>query len=100
MGLESILRRLHALLSLKPDKTELILDIVHHDGLLVTAAITTLLGRGVRAFKLEVLVLLLHELLAVAFPQETAVLVDLVGVGEEFVSRYDILSVLSVTESE
>lgn len=90
MALEGFLRRLHALLGLEPDQIELILDIVDHDGLVITTLVAALLGGRVGALQLEVLVLLLEELPAVTLPEE-AILLDLVGVGEEFVSGDNVL---------
>lgn len=91
VALEGILGGLHSLLGLEPDQTELFLDIVGHDGLVLTTALAAFLGGGVGALQLEVLVLLLEVLLAVALVEE-AVLLDLVGVGEELVSGNDVLS--------
>lgn len=90
MAFESVLGRLHAVLGLEPDQIELILDIVDHDGLVVTAVAAALLGGRVGTLQLEVLILLLEVLLAVALPEE-AVLLDVEGVGEEFVSGDDVL---------
>lgn len=98
MTLESILRRLQSLLNLKPVKKELFLDIVNHDGLAVVAAIVAaVLGGGIGTFKLEVLVLLLQVLLAVQCPEQRVRGVDLVGVGENLVSRDDVLFISSVS---
>jgi hypothetical protein len=95
MPLEGFLGRLHALLGLEPVHLELVLDVVDHDGVVVAAAIAALLGGGVGALQLEVLVLLLEELAAVAGHQE-AVLLDLVGVGEQLIPGDDVLSRVSV----
>lgn len=93
MSLEGILRGLQALLRLEPDKTELVLDVVDHDGLALTALITTLLSGGVGALKLEILIGLLEVLAAVGLPQDRAVLGrgDLEGIREQFVSGDEIL---------
>lgn len=90
MSLEGILGGLHSLLDLQPVEVELILDIVDHDGLIVTTGVATVLGGRVGTLQLEILVLLLQELAAVALPQET-ILLDLEGVGEEFVVGDDVL---------
>ena len=92
--LEGILGGLQALLGLEPVKTELVLDVVDHDGLtLTTGIIITALSGGVGTLELEVLVALLEVLAAVAGPEELAlgVLLDLVGVGENLVAGDDIL---------
>lgn len=92
--LEGILGGLHALLGLEPVETELVLNVVDHDGLtLTTGILITALSGGVGTLELEVLVLLLEVLAAVAGPEELAlgVLLDLVGVGENLVAGDDIL---------
>ena len=92
--LEGILGGLQALLGLEPVETELVLDVVDHDGLtLTTGIIITALSRGVGTLELEVLVALLEVLAAVAGPEELAVtvLLDLEGVGENLVTGDDIL---------
>lgn len=92
--LEGILGGLQALLGLEPVETELVLDVVDHDGLtLTTGIIITALSGGVGTLELEVLVALLEVLAAVAGPEELAlgVLLDLVGVGENLVAGDDIL---------
>lgn len=89
--LEGLLGRLHALLGLEPDETKLVLNVVDHDSLAFTTAIITTLSGGVGALELDVLVLVLHELLAVALPQE-AVLLDVEGVGEQFISGDNVLN--------
>lgn len=93
MRLEGILGRLEALLGLEPDETELVLNIVDHDGLIITTFITSLLSRGVGTSELEVLVLLLEVLAAVSLPQDGAVLGggDLEGVGENLVTGDQVL---------
>lgn len=94
VGLEGILGGLHALLGLEPDETELVLNVVDHDGLtLTTGIVITALSGGVGTLELEVLVLLLEVLAAVAGPEELAVtvLLDLEGVGENLVTGDDIL---------
>lgn len=88
--LEGFLGRLHAFLGLEPDETELVLNVVNHDSLAFTTAIITTLSGGVGTLELDVLVLVLHELLAVALPQD-AVLLDVEGVGEQFVSGDKVL---------
>lgn len=92
--LEGILGGLQTLLGLEPVETELVLDVVDHDGLtLTTGIIITALSGGVGTLELEVLVALLEVLAAVAGPEELAlgVLLDLVGVGENLVAGDDIL---------
>lgn len=92
MSLESILGRLHALLLLEPDETELVLDVVDH--LLrtfgVAAIVIFTLGRGVGTLELEGL-LPLDVLAAVGLPQDTVDLLDVEGVGEQLVSGEDVL---------
>lgn len=92
MALEGILGRLHALLGLQPNETELILNVVNHDLLTLTAGIliTTLSG-GVSTLELDVLVLPLEVLAAVALVEDTVDLLDLEVVRENLVSRDDIL---------
>lgn len=90
MRLEGILGGLHALLGLEPDETELVLNVVDHDGLTLTTTFLSLLGRGVGTLELDILVLALHVLLAVALPQDT-VLLDVEGVGENLVSGDKVL---------
>lgn len=91
MTLEGILGRLHALLRLEPDELELVLDIVDHDGLTLTTTFLGLLGRGVGTLELEVLVLALEVLPAIALPKDGAGLLNLEGVGEELVSGDNVL---------
>lgn len=92
MRLVGLLGRLQALLGLEPDKTELVLDVVDHDGLTFTTTLSGLLSRGVGTLELKFLILVLHELLAVALQQETILgLRDFEGVGEKLVSGNDIL---------
>lgn len=93
MGLEGVLGRLETLLGLEPDKTELVLNVVNHDGLVITTLLTGLLSGGVGTSKLEVLVLLLQVLAAVSLPENGAVLGggDLEGVRENLVSGKDVL---------
>lgn len=93
MRLEGILGRLEALLGLEPDEAELVLDIVDHDGLIITTLLTGLLSGGVGTSELEVLVLLLEVLAAVGLPEDGAVLGgrDLEGVGENLVTGDDVL---------
>ena len=92
--LEVVLGRLQALLSLEPNKTELVLNVVNHDGLtLTTLILITTLSGGVGTGKLEILADLLHVLAAVGLPQDGAVLGggDLVGIRENLVSGDDVL---------
>jgi hypothetical protein len=91
--LEGILGGLEALLGLEPDEAELVLDIVDHDGLIITTLVAGLLGGGVGTGELEVLVLLLEVLAAVSLPEDGAVLggSDLEGVGENLVTGDDVL---------
>jgi hypothetical protein len=56
VGLVVLLGGLGALLSLEPDQTELVLDIVDHDGLtLATFILVSILSGGVGTLELEVL---------------------------------------------
>lgn len=94
MRLEGLFGGLQTLLSLEPDQTELVLNVVDHDGLTLTAVVTiAALSGGVGALKLEVLVLLLEVLAAVGLPQDGAVRGgdDLEGVREHLVSGDDVL---------
>ena len=94
MGLESFLGRLQALFRLKPDETELVLNVVDHNLFtFITTTFVGLLSRRVGSLKLEVLAtLLLKELAAVALVEHSIVdLLDLVGISEELISRNDIL---------
>lgn len=93
MSLEGILGGLETLFGLEPDETELVLDIVDHDGLIITTLFTSLLGGGVGTSELKVLVLLLEVLAAVGLPEDGAVLGrgDLEGVRENLVSGDDVL---------
>lgn len=92
VGLEGVLGGLETLLGLEPDKTELVLNVVDHDGLtLTTGIITTVLSGGVGTLELEVLVLPLEVLAAVALVEDLVDLLQLEGVGENLVSRNDIL---------
>lgn len=92
MGLEGILGRLHALLSLEPDKTELVLDVVDHD---LTTLFTTLIGflsGGVGTLELEVVAASLLEVLAaIGLDQDAVNLLEVEGIGEELVSGDDVL---------
>jgi hypothetical protein len=90
---EGILGRLEALLGLEPDEAELVLNIVDHDGLIITTIVSSVLSGGVGTGELEVLVLLLEVLAAVGLPEDGAVLggSDLEGVGENLVSGDDVL---------
>lgn len=92
MVLEGILGRLHALLGLEPDKTELILDIVDHDFTTFLTTLLSLLSRRVGTLERKVLVGLLQVLAAVALPQNTVDLLDLEGVRENFISGNDVLN--------
>lgn len=98
MALEGILGGLETLLGLEPDETELVLDIVDHDGLIITALVSSLLSGRVGTSELKVLVLLLEVLAAVSLPEDGAVLGrgDLEGVRENLVSGDDILQPWSV----
>lgn len=93
MSLESILGGLEALLGLEPDKTELVLNVVDHDGLTLTTSLLGILSGGVGTLELEVLVTLLEVLAAVGLPEDRAVLGggDLEGIGENLVSGDDVL---------
>lgn len=98
--LEGILGGLQTLLGLEPDQTELVLDVVDHDGLALTSIVITALGGGVGALELEVLVLLLEVLAAVGLPEDGAVSsrLDVEGIRENLVSGDDVLR-SSVDES-
>lgn len=99
MGLVALLRGLRALLSLEPDQTELVLDIVDHDGLtLATFLISSLLSGGVGTLELEVLAGTLHVLAAVTLPKDIEILVGnkVEGVGDDLVTGNDVLVGLSV----
>ena len=90
--LESVLGRLHALLDLEPVKTELVLDVVDHDLVtLTTGIIIATLSGGVGTLELEVLVLLLQVLAAVALVEDTVNGLDVEGIGENLVTGDDIL---------
>jgi len=93
VSLESILGGLEALLGLEPDKTELVLNVVDHDGLTLTTSLLGILSGGVGTLELEVLVTLLEVLAAVGLPEDRAVLGggDLEGIGENLVSGDDVL---------
>ena len=93
MGLEGILGGLETLLDLEPVHTELVLNVVDHDGLaLTTSIIITTLGGGVSTLELEVLVGLLEVLAAVALVEDTVDGLDVVGIGENLVVGDDVLS--------
>lgn len=99
VGLVALLRGLRALLSLEPDQTELVLDIVDHDGLtLATFLISSLLSGGVGTLELEVLAGTLHVLAAVTLPKDIEILVGnkVEGVGDDLVTGNDVLVGLSV----
>ena len=92
--LEGILGGLEALLGLEPDETELVLNVVDHDGLSLTTGIfVATLSGGVGTRELEVLADLLHVLAAVSLPEDGAVRggVDLEGIGENLISGDGVL---------
>jgi hypothetical protein len=92
--LERILAGLHALLSLEPDKTELVLDVVDHDlGTLTTFFIITTFGGRVGTFELEVFGTF-EVFTAVGGPEDGAVFNDLEGVGDDFIAGDDVLYTL------
>lgn len=94
MGLVGVLGGLQALLGLEPDKTELVLNVVNHDGLTLTTGIfLSILSGGVGTLKSEVLVLLLEVLAAVGLPEDGDILggSDLEGAGEDLVSGDNVL---------
>lgn len=92
MRLEGILGGLHALLSLEPDETELVLDVVDHDlGTVATFFIITTLGGRVGALELEVLGSF-EVFAAVGGPEDGAVFDDLEGVGDDLVAGDDVLT--------
>lgn len=97
MSLEGILGGLETLLGLEPDQTELVLNVVDHNGLTLTTIVTTLLSGGVGTLEFEVLVLPLEVLLAVGLPEDGAVSSgsDSEGVREHLVTGDDVL-ILSV----
>jgi hypothetical protein len=89
--LERILGRLHALLSLEPDETELVLDVVDHDlGTLATFFFLTTFGGRVGALELEVFGSF-EVFAAVGGPEDGAVFDDLEGVGDDFIASDDVL---------
>jgi hypothetical protein len=87
---------LETLLGLEPDETELVLDIVDHDGLTLTTLLLGVLGGGVGTLESKVLVLLLQVLAAVSLPQDVAVLGgnEVEGIGDELVTGDNILDAL------
>lgn len=93
MRLESVLGRLSAFLDLEPDKTELVLDVVDHDGLTLAALFLSILGGGVGTLELEIRVTLLEVLAAVGLQENGAIggRVDLEGVREKLVSGNQVL---------
>lgn len=97
MTLEGILGGLESLLGLEPDQTELVLDVVDHDGLTLTTIVITTLSGGVGTLELEVLILPLEVLAAVGLPEDGAVSSgsDFEGVREQLVTGDDVL-ILSV----
>lgn len=98
MRLESILGRLHSLLRLEPDKTELVLDVVDHDLLTLFTTTTFFLGGGVSTLELDVDGTgLLQELAAVTFVENAVNLLDPEGIGEKFVSREKVLKKTGVS---
>lgn len=94
MRLVALLGRLLAFLSLEPDETELILDIVDHGGLaLATLIVSAVLSGRVGTLELEVLVGALQVLAAVTLPKDIKILVGdkVEGVGDDLVTGNDIL---------
>jgi hypothetical protein len=94
VGLVVLLGGLGALLSLEPDQTELVLDIVDHDGLtLATFILVSILSGGVGTLELEVLAATLQVLAAVTFPKDIEILVGnkLEGIGDDLVTGNDVL---------
>lgn len=99
VGLVVLLGGLRALLSLEPDQTELVLDIVDHGGLtLATFIIVAVLSGGVGTLELEVLAGTLQILAAVTLPKDIELLVGnkLEGIGDDLVTGNDVLVGLSV----
>lgn len=94
VSLEGILGGFETLLGLQPDETELVLNVVNHDGFtLTTIVVITALSRRVGTLKLEVLVSLLEVLAAVGLPENGAVSrgLDVEGVREHLVTGDDVL---------
>jgi len=93
VALEGLLGRLEALLGLEPNQTELVLNVVDHNGLTLTTFVATLLSGGVGTLELEVLVGPLEVLAAVGLPEDGAVSggLDVEGVGENLVSGDNVL---------
>lgn len=96
MRLVAVLGGLETLLGLEPDETELVLNVVNHDGLTLTTLLLGVLGGGVGTLESKVLVLLLQVLAAVSLPQDVAVLAgnELEGIGDELVIGDNILDAL------
>jgi hypothetical protein len=96
VSLEVLLGGLEAFLGLEPDETELVLDIVDHDGLTLTTILLRILSGRVGTLESEVLVLSLHILAAVSLPQDVEVLVGnkLEGIGDDLVIGNDVLEAL------
>lgn len=93
MSLVAFLGGLRAILSLKPDQTELVLDIVDHGGLALATFLVGVLSGGVGTLELEVLVGTLQVLAAVTLPQDIEVLVGdkVKGIGDDLVTGNDVL---------
>jgi hypothetical protein len=92
VSLEGILGRLGTVLSLEPDETELILNVVNHNlTTFSTALLIALLSGRVSSLELEVLVRLLEVLPAVALVENAVDGLDVVGIREDLVTRDDIL---------
>lgn len=93
MSLVAFLGGLRAILSLKPDQTELVLDIVDHGGLALATFLVGVLSGGVGTLELEVLVGTLQVLAAVTLPKDIEVLVGdkVKGIGDDLVTGNDVL---------
>lgn len=91
MTLEGILGRLETVLGLEPDEAELVLNVVDHHLTTFTTIIAAILSGGVGTLELKILVGLLEVLLAVALVEDVVDGLDVVGVGENLVTRDDVL---------
>lgn len=92
MGFKVLFGGLVAFLGLQPFELELLFNVVDHDGLAFTTAILAPLSGRVGTLELEVLILVLQVLLAVALPEDAAVdLLDSEVFGEQFIPSDNVL---------
>ena len=91
MGFKVLFGGLVAFLGLQPFELELLLNVVDHDGLAFTTAILAPLSGRVGTLELEVLILVLQVLLAVALPEDAVDLLDSEVFGEQFISSDNVL---------